>query len=272
MQLRRNDKSFFSINRSNTAQKLGQKPSESHNRVLKEFFGLLSGHGQQWPGIYVYFRDVEQAMQTLLDHNCDVLSKVVYPLDAWSWALAVVAAFRELDDANASVENAYQRMLSIKGLRPGAFNSHQKTFIMIAIFATTGWLTMLFTPNITEGSLAVLPQDQSVFRVLGYGATNAAQSVDAARRPLAKMLKGFRRCARHSETSVTGSDEIYASSLSYHSLFTIGKIQLKWVDDFGIHMEFDRQSKCVYVFRLPSFCATTIVRKCSDKVFEWYSF
>lgn len=48
---------------------------------------------------------------------------------------------------------------------------------------------------------------------------------------------------------------LYESNLNYFSLFTIGRVKLKWVDTITAHLAFDRITRTLSVFCFPSFCA-----------------
>lgn len=52
---------------------------------------------------------------------------------------------------------------------------------------------------------------------------------------------------------------LYESNLNYFSLFTIGRIKLKWVDTITAHLAFDRITRTLSVFCFPSFCAVRVM-------------
>ncbi|KAF1961987.1 hypothetical protein CC80DRAFT_589442 [Byssothecium circinans] len=85
-----------------------------------------------------------------------------------------------------------------------------------------------------------------------------------AKRPLVRMFLGFKgqydeQVADSDRATTTTSDILYEASLNFYSLYTIGKVRLRWVDCLMRHLEFDRQNRILYIFRWPTFCATSIL-------------
>jgi hypothetical protein len=70
-------------------------------------------------------------------------------------------------------------------------------------------------------------------------------------------------------TQISGSGRnvvLYESGLNYFSLFTIGRVMLKWVDTLTGHLAFDRSTQTLSVFGYSSFCADSLLTAHEVKV------
>jgi hypothetical protein len=86
-----------------------------------------------------------------------------------------------------------------------------------------------------------------------------------ARRPISmvfRALRGVLERSGHSGSTVGDTEigTIHESSVNFFSLYTIGRVRIKWVEDLASHLVFDRQYRTLSVFCLPSFCVGTILR------------
>lgn len=50
------------------------------------------------------------------------------------------------------------------------------------------------------------------------------------------------------------SEYLIHSNLSFHTLKYVAKIEIKWVDILGMHLEFDEDTNVLKLFKFPSFC------------------
>ena len=48
--------------------------------------------------------------------------------------------------------------------------------------------------------------------------------------------------------------------LSAANLSFLAKIKFKWIDVMGAHLEFDKETKSVFLYRFPSFCLANVKR------------
>jgi hypothetical protein len=84
--------------------------------------------------------------------------------------------------------------------------------------------------------------------------------------PLFQLLKRFGgilpQCRRYSVTpqelsnalSERHDDQIEISLVCFHTMDVVAGIKIQWVDCLSLHLEFDRRSKTLKVFRFPSVC------------------
>ncbi|KAK3366726.1 hypothetical protein B0T24DRAFT_558001, partial [Lasiosphaeria ovina] len=84
------------------------------------------------------------------------------------------------------------------------------------------------------------------------------------RRPITKVFRASRGVSEGSSGNVgiaaSANGTIYESSDNFSSLYTVGRVRIKWVEDLKSHLAFDRQFRTLSVFCLPSFCVGSILR------------
>ncbi|KAK5126511.1 hypothetical protein LTR16_003033, partial [Cryomyces antarcticus] len=143
-----------------------------------------------------------------------------------------------------------------------------RRLLTCVVFALLGWQTMLYEP-----ALGIAPPQQlAVADVLdGFSSqalTSLKQDCSQARRSLPDFLLGFglmlprgNLCMSedHDErdafekTAVVGSRDLNAALL--HSL---ARVTIKWVDVMAPHLELDKATNTLFLYRYPSFCLANI--------------
>jgi hypothetical protein len=154
---------------------------------------------------------------------------------------------------------------------------HEKLQVLRAIFAVLCWTSATLKPLIGTPETVDLDTQAHFLE-----AENSSQkySTKDLRRPISKMFYSFQNRAEYVEEfenhprnefqggEHSNSDMLYESSLNYFSLYTIGRVKLKWVDTLTAHLAFDRPTRTLSVFRFPSFCATNTLRTNGIKVLK----
>lgn len=183
------------------------------------------------------------------------------PLQIWYWCIEVMRAFQDMEKENqyASIENAYERLIGISGIPGEDYTLYEKESALVAIFAVLCWTTMTLKP--------VLSRERTGSELQTYFMAERSSQIHLrqARRPVAKMFRGFKEQAKEQHTQVVRTsttidmDSLYESNLNFFSLYTIGRFRLKWVDTLTSHLEFDRQTRTISIFRFPSVCVSGIL-------------
>ena len=113
------------------------------------------------------------------------------------------------------------------------------------------------------------------FRAKGHKLVEPSQtsSDSTARRPITKpfgLLKGFTKDLEGigAVGAATDTDTIHESSINFFSLHTIGRVGIKWVENLTGHLAFDRQSRILSGFCLPTFSVSSIVRTQGVKILQ----
>lgn len=220
----------------------------------------------------MFLAHLEGQFSVLIDQKYDVIWKVLdrpVPGDAnlvWEWCLAVITAFRGQDD-NVSIEDIYRELVNQGQLAGRQLEAPEVEDVHRAIFAVLCWTSMAVRPSLYRDPGTALSTRPTPW------AENSDQTltVRSLRRPVLKILPIFRqglheRQRPHSFLPPNTSsqlphpaDIIYESSINYFSLQNVGHIDLDWVDTITNHLRFNRQTRTLSLFRLPSLCLASIM-------------
>jgi hypothetical protein len=140
----------------------------------------------------------------------------------------------------------------------------------LLVFAVLGWQTMLYLPSFNTCPLSQLEIHQAAGQPnsrLVYDTFK--MSADLADRPMAILLKGYGnllpvRCQGltkvASETSRVASswNPIKATEMNAYFLASCLNISIRWVDTLALHLDYDKSSGTLSLFKYPSLCAATL--------------
>ncbi|CDM37577.1 unnamed protein product [Penicillium roqueforti FM164] len=241
-----------------------------HLEAIELLFGLGISHAKQWPGIHILCNHLERKFESLLCEEFEIIWKILKrekPSNAvhgWHWFLAVLRGIQSLQaDETVSMEKIYHHL--IKGNSAG-FSPLEKDHTLLAIFAVLCWASMTIDPDLELGQAnEASGNDRTLFLRAKYGSRPGESGEiplgQSARRPIKKLfraIKGTLEDTRHD--GATATDILYESSVNCYSLYTIGRVRVKWVENLASHLAFDRQSRTLSVFCLPTFCASSILQ------------
>lgn len=196
--------------------------------------------------------------------------------EVWHWCLAVLREFQKLQGTgggeSGSMDNILQNL--IRG-HSAQFTAAEQDHALLAIFAVVCWSSMVLDPDLDlpagqTGSPSSATSDRRhlSFQAKGIGVKDESSKTplsQTSKRPIGKVFRGLRAVLERSGQSAatTGDSEtgtIHESSVNFFSLYTIGRVRIRWVEDLASHLVFDRQHRILSVFCLPSFCVGTILR------------
>jgi hypothetical protein len=140
----------------------------------------------------------------------------------------------------------------------------------LLVFAVLGWQTMLYLPSFNTCPLSQLEIHQAAGQPnsrLVYDTFR--MSADLADRPMAILLKGYgnllpARCQGltkvASETSRVASswNPINVAEMNAYFLFSFLNVGIRWVDTLALHLDYDKSSRTLSIFKYPSLCVATL--------------
>lgn len=247
-----------------------------HRDAIRLLFGLPSNYGREWPGIEMFLEYLEEQFSVLIDQKYDIIWKILArpapgdPNVVWEWCLSVLAAFRGQGDDSASIEDVYRKLIDQCQLAGSHLEASEVEDIHRAIFAVLCWTSMAVRPFLQRESGATLSTTPTQPRPWAEN-SDQTLSVRSLRRPVLKILPIFRQGLNERQrlssfiqpnTSTQlphPSDIIYESSINYFSLRNVGHVDLDWVDTITNHLRFNRQTRTLSLFRLPSFCLASVM-------------
>jgi len=152
------------------------------------------------------------------------------------------------------------------------------------VFAILGWQTMLYTPSFGTSPPKQLAINDDLDGYRGQAFLVLKQDQVCAKRHLSALLMGFGLLLPPSNTCVSDDPEegqafnsitsIQSGELNAFLLHSIAHVRIKWIDVLAPHLEFNKATNTLYLFRYPSFCAASlpsgIVGKTSKAVIHRY--
>jgi hypothetical protein len=145
--------------------------------------------------------------------------------------------------------------------------------LRLLVFTILGWQSMLYLPSFNTCSLRELaiyhptsqPDSGLVFDTFKL-------SADLADRPMAIILKGYGNLlpARSRRLAIVASEASEVASLwcpvnpaefNAHLLYTLLRIEIRWVDTLALHLDYDKSTRTLLLFRYPSLCTAMLRSK-----------
>ena len=174
---------------------------------------------------------------------------------------------------NVSMEKVCKHLINDRSVE---LTAQERDCTLLAIFAVLCWTSMTLVPDMDPEQTMITESNVGLsFRAKGLKIVELSQtSLDStARRPITKLFGILKGLIKDLEivgavSAATDTDTIYESSINFFSLHTIGRVQIKWVEDLTSHLAFDRQSRTLSVFCLPTFCVSCILRTQEVKILQ----
>ncbi|EGX90880.1 hypothetical protein CCM_07300 [Cordyceps militaris CM01] len=232
------------------------------------------------PTIASWCRYLEGCFQPLLTEQYESvwlafgLPRPKSPSHCWPLFEAVCRAVVEVDEEGYSIQDVW-RLAKISigsdseavAEEDGLITPAAHDECMIVVFAIICWGSMILQPQVTRRQSA-----NPCLSVHQLSARHQGLKMDFVRRPIPVIFRNFRKTLTSRQlqrTSVTGEPCIlFVSTINYHSLRTIGKVRLKWVDNLSSHLNFDSRTRTLSVFQFPSFCALSTIPSDRGILFE----
>lgn len=243
-----------------------------------------------WPGILVFCHHLGSCFAELREPYFVRFWKIIgrdspaTVTDCWHWCFAVIRIFHTLDD-NASIEKAYTALVTEAREQSLEINPQEKQYVLQAIFAILCWTSALLKPVL--GSESGSSDAETIRLGAGHSHCSTAENTNRKyickdlRRPVSKMFYAFRHQTQDSEEASQqssgiatleggrgGDDVLYEASLNYFSLYTVGRLRVKWVNTLTEHLAYNRSRREISIFRFPSFCVANVLRETDVKVLQ----
>lgn len=141
------------------------------------------------------------------------------------------------------------------------------------VFALLGWQSMLFLPSFQNNPLREL----AIHRAPGEPNSGLlfdtySVSLSVADRPLPILLKAFgnllpARCWPSENVASEVAKAVYSwtslssSDINAYLLHTLLRADIRWVDNLALHLDYDKSTRTLSIFRYPSFCVAMLQSK-----------
>ncbi|KAI9708938.1 MAG: hypothetical protein M1820_003632 [Bogoriella megaspora] len=166
-----------------------------------------------------------------------------------------------------SIDEVSQLLLNDDTISGGAESSSCHGVKQL-VFCIIGWQTMLYRPDPFSSPPTELCIADETDGYRSQAQMCLKQSLTACKRRIPDFLMGFgvmlpppNYCASESLEEKKAFDQLVTvdvTAFNAHLLTTIGGLTIHWIDSLACHMEFDVDTKSLYLFRYPSFCAARL--------------
>lgn len=143
-------------------------------------------------------------------------------------------------------------------------NEEEASYSQSLVMAIIGWQTMLFRPDLgscPHSQLAIVDETDG-YRT--HAQICLKQDQFRCSSKLHVFLSGYGQLLPSASVPALSSDDdklalrqfttVAPAALNAYVLSTVGGITIRWTDSLACHMEFDRVSNTVWLFRYPGFC------------------
>lgn len=250
------------------------------NRASQMMFGWSIQQTQQWPGLLPFYASLEGPFDHLMREDYDIIwnilgrNKPTQPYEVWHWCFAILAVIFDHAARGAadpmSLESIYRSLVRNTTGDTTTKDTHGKRRVLRAIFATLCWLSLALKPVFTvttpeqNDGHSTSNEQLDLLRVED---TLRTVSLDQfSKRPLEKLFRSFHIPPREILSEPSNpyglhNGTLHASSVNFHSLKTISRLRVIWVDTLAAHLAWNQQEHTVSIFRFPSACVMHIKSK-----------
>jgi hypothetical protein len=182
--------------------------------------------------------------------------------------LEIFQAIAKFCKPETSIDDMANHLLALDFIETNGSEDKGLQIARSISFAVLGWQTMLYLP-----AFGTCPPQQMAIEDVLDGYTGQAymtlkQDQSRIKSCLADFLLGFglmlpsenlcinddpEDCLAFEKVAIVGPDEFNAALLK-----SFAHISIKWVDTLAPHMEFDKATNTLFLFRYPSFCMASL--------------
>lgn len=168
---------------------------------------------------------------------------------------------RETEGVSVDEITAYMREIGVFDDTQG-LEGHQR----LLVFAVLGWRSMLYQAafNVCSTQELAIHQDSDQPQS-GLVFDTHKISAEISDRPLSVLLKAFGQLlpARSSNFSYLASETgsiasvwqpLHPEETNAYLLHVLLRVQIRWVDILALHLDYDKTTRTLSLFRYPSFC------------------
>lgn len=240
------------------------------SQTLEAVFGLSKAEIEGFPSIQAYCDYTESQIIPLTDPGfLPIWPSLSNPTagtitDCWKFLHTVAYSFKSAEK-DTSIEDLRNHVLSsVENIRESS-----GPLLLAAVFAAVCWLTMTLQPSLDfepcGGQVCLACRFPSVTDESNLQGQIARQNLREAKRPIKRVFELFKHSAWDDQPpnvdySTGENDSLYEGSLNLEVLL-FGRIRIQWVDTLSEHLKFNLVNRRLSIFRFPTFCVLSALRK-----------
>lgn len=173
-------------------------------------------------------------------------------------------------ESSPSIDQVVEHLIEIYLLNPSDEGSELSLQHRLLVFAILGWQSMLYLPSFgtcPPEELAILQLEDQ--RISGLTFETFKVASDLAERPMAIFLKAYGNLLpAQSQAWDKETNEPTEAALTWfpidpletnaHFLQMLLRVDVCWVDALSLHLEYDKSTRTLSLFRYPSLCVAML--------------
>ena len=167
-------------------------------------------------------------------------------------------------ESGPSVDRIVDHLVSLELIEKPDSHSGMMQACKTLVFAMLGWQTMLYTPSFGTSPPTQFAIGDDLDGYRGQTFMVLKQDQVCSKRHLSSLLMGFGLLLPPPNTCLSDDPEeqqafesitvIQPGELNDFLLQSLAHIRIKWIDVLAPHLEFNKATNTLYLFRYPSFC------------------
>jgi hypothetical protein len=214
-----------------------------------------------------YLRSLRARLEEQVEKGSDKDEFLIFKIDCFE-ALGALADILSSPGQLPSLDAIRLKMLPETRFTSAASGNNAYSLV----FTMIGWLSMLYEPSFPSTGLQepclgielvdfeghLLPSD--IYRMNSI----TLQEDKTAKLPLNHVFAQFGKFIPGMPHTVypvsfaTQPDvfrqQLVVSYLNFQTLYEVAEVRIRWVDCISLHLDFDEKTRCLKIFRFPSFC------------------
>ncbi|KAI9889665.1 MAG: hypothetical protein M1814_005066 [Vezdaea aestivalis] len=174
---------------------------------------------------------------------------------SYTWADLCIAVAKELKtNPNVALGDIVTILYTKRFFHGDPSNANK------VVFCLTGWLTMLFEPDVDKMAIdhrSLCIKDCPFSRGPFQAASTSSYHQDwqYVSQPLNFLLMRFGPLVPERPIGdLSRSEDLHLSHLNFYNMQYICKVQVEWTSTLSSHLEFNRRHKILKIFRYPAIC------------------
>lgn len=182
--------------------------------------------------------------------------------------LEIFQAIAKFCKPETSIDDTATYLLALEFIETSGTEDEGRHIARSIAFAILGWQTMLYQPAFGTCPPQQIAIDDVLDGYTGQAYMTLKQDQSRIKSCLADFLLGFglmlpsenlcisddpEDCLAFDKVAIVGPDNFNAALLK-----SFAHISIKWVDTLAPHLEFDKATNTLFLFRYPSFCMASL--------------
>lgn len=249
---------------------LGTEGHNEENNAFPATYMISSDMSWYCPWLAEQIANLPDSLRSLLNSERDSESLIHLTFQSKLYRIFMGVSEFIRQDSNPSIDQVIENLIEKHLLNPSDEGSELSLQHRLLVFAILGWQSMLYLPSFgtcPPEQLGILQLEDQ--RKSGLIFETFKVSSDFAERPMAIFLKAYGNLLpAQSQAWDKEANEPTEAPLTWfpidpletnaHFLQMLLRVDICWVDALSLHLEYDKSTRTLSLFRYPSLCVAML--------------